>query len=135
MRRAVFVVIAGIFLSPTPARAADETVPAPAVSTTRPALLLPLYAGNIAVQAFDVYSTLEAVRAGGVEQNVVISGLVRSPGAFIAVKAGVTVASIIAAERLWRSGRRAEAIFTIAVANGVMTAVAINNANVMRRMR
>lgn len=135
MKRTVLVVIVGILFNAVPSRAADETVPAPNISTTRPALLVPLYAGNIVLQGFDTYSTLAAVRTGGVEQNPLVGGLVNHPAAFIAVKSGVTVASIYAAEHLWKSGRRAEAIAMIAVTNGLMTAVAINNASVMRRMR
>jgi hypothetical protein len=134
MSRALVIALVGILLSPTAVWAADETV-APAMSTTRPALLMPLYAGNIALQGFDAYSTLAAVQKNSVEQNPLVSGLAGSPAAFIAVKGGVTVLSIVAAERLWRSGHRAGAVAAIAVANGLMTAVAINNANTLRRMR
>jgi len=134
MRGALFVVVVGILLSPTAVWAADETVQ-PAVSATRPALLLPLYAGNIALQGFDTYSTLTAVQKRGVEQNPLVSGLTGSPATFVAVKGGVTLLSIVAAERLWKSGHRAGAVATIAVANGLMTAVAINNANTLRSMR
>jgi uncharacterized protein DUF5658 len=134
MRRALFVVMVGTLVSPAAVWAADETV-MPVVATTRPALLLPLYVGNIALQGFDTYTTLAAVQKGGAERNPLVSGLTGSPAAFVAVKGGVTVLSILAAERLWRNGHRMGAVAAIAVANGLMTAVAINNANTLRRMQ
>ena len=134
MRVAAFIVAVGILLSPTAAWAADETIPL-TVPTTRPALLLPLYVGNIALQGFDAYSTLAGMQKRGVEQNPLVSGIAGNPATFIAVKGGVTALSIVAAERLWRNGHRAGAVATIALANGLMTAVAINNANVLRRMQ
>lgn len=94
-----------------------------------------MYVSLAALQGYDTYSTLRAVKQGAVETNPMMAGIVGNPAAFIAVKSGVTVASIYAAERLWKSGHRAEAIAMIAVTNGLMTAVAVNNANVMRRMR
>jgi hypothetical protein len=134
MRRALFIVMVSTLLNPAPARAADETVQ-PVATTTRPTLLLPLYAGHIVLQGFDTYSTLAALQKRGVEQNPLVSGLTGSPAAFIAVKGGVTVLSIVAAERLWKSGHRVGAVAAIAVANGLMTAVAVNNANALRRLQ
>jgi hypothetical protein len=134
MRRAAFIVLVGILLSPAAVWAADETV-TPVVSTTRPLLLMPLYVGNIALQGLDTYTTLAAVQKRGAEQNPLVSGLTGSPAAFVAVKGGVTILSIVAAERLWKSGHRAGAVAAIAVTNGLMTAVAINNAHTLRGLQ
>lgn len=104
-------------------------------AAARPSVLPSMYVSLAALQGYDTYSTLRAVKLGAVEANPMMAGIVGHPAAFIAVKSGVTVASIYAAEHLWKSGHRAEAIAMIAVTNGLMTAVAVNNANVMRRMR
>jgi len=51
------------------------------------------------------------------------------------MKAGVTSGSIVLAERLWRSRRRAQAIAVMAAANGMMAAIATRNLSVLRAMR
>jgi hypothetical protein len=134
MRRALFIVMVSTLLVPAAARAADETIQ-PVPSPTRPALLLPLYAGNIVLEGFDTYSTLAALQKRGVEQNPLVAGLAGSPATFIAVKGGLTVLSIVAAERLWKSGHRVGAVAAVALANGMMAAVAINNASTLRRLQ
>jgi hypothetical protein len=61
----------------------------------RRSMVLPaLYVSLSALQAYDVYSTLTAVRSGAVEANPFMKGVVGNPTAFVALKAGVTGASI-----------------------------------------
>jgi hypothetical protein len=61
--------------------------------------------------------------------------LVKQPALVIAAKAAVTVATIAAAENLWRTHHRTHAVVLLVVTNGVMAAVAANNASVLRGSR
>lgn len=109
---------------------------APAFAEDRPKLLVPLYAGQIALQAYDGYSTVEAIRLGGVEQNRhVDSILTRQPRMFFALKAVVTTATIVTSERLWKNGRRKEAVAVMIGSNAFMAYVAVNNAKVLHQMQ
>ena len=64
-----------------------------------------------------------------------MKGITKSPAAFIGLKAGVTMVSIMAAERMWKNHNRVGAIATMIVSNGLMTAVAANNARVLSQLR
>jgi hypothetical protein len=101
---------------------------------TRPALLPGLYAGFVALQGFDIYSTTNAIRQGASEANPVMKGVVGNPALFWSVKAAATVAPMLAAERLWKHNK-AGAIAVMVVSNGVMAAVAAHNASVLRAQR
>jgi hypothetical protein len=101
----------------------------------RPLVLPALYVGAAALQAYDAYSTLRVLQAGGVEANPVMRTLVKSPVAFVALKAGVTVASIAAAEKLWKQQHRVGAIAVMVASNALMGAVAAHNASVLRQVR
>ena len=68
----------------------------------------------------------------GRESNALMSGLAGKPAAFCVIKGGVTTVSIVVAERLWRQHRRAEAIATMVISNGIMAAVAARNTRVLR---
>jgi hypothetical protein len=135
MKRILTGVAVGLILSVSFPAAAQEIAtvslervgPAP----TRPALLLPLYAATIALQAYDGYSTLAALRGGHVELNPVVGSMTARPAVFIAVKAATAAWSIYAAERLWKSGHRGQALATLAISNGIMAAVAMNNARIL----
>lgn len=95
---------------------------------------LPVMYGSLAVlQAYDGIATLRGVNAGRAEINPLMAGVSGSPAAMWAVKAGVTTAAIVASERLWRSHRRTQAIVVMAIANGVMTGVALHNASTTAR--
>lgn len=96
---------------------------------------MPLYAGFVALQGYDVYSTTRGIQAGAVEANPVMRKIVANPMAFISVKAVVTLSSIYTAERLWRKGHRKAAVIVMAVTGGMMAAVAANNARVLRQVR
>jgi hypothetical protein len=87
------------------------------------------------LQAYDGWSTVKAVRMGATEANPAIAGVASNAGAMWAVKAGATMASIYAAERLWRRHRRTEAIITMVAVNGAMAMVAAHNASVLRGLK
>jgi hypothetical protein len=60
---------------------------------------------------------------------------VKSPAAFVAMKASVTAASIMAAERLWKGHHRMGAIGLMVASNVIMGVVAANNARVLSTVR
>jgi hypothetical protein len=131
-----------VLLAPATVRASDdEKEPVPTKiqlftePVTRPSMLPPLYASLAALQAYDGYATLRGVTNGARESNVLVSGVAGKPAVFWAVKGGSTAVSLFMAERLWRHHRRAEAIATMVVANGVMAAIAARNASVLRASR
>src|SRR5215211_7000815 len=107
---------------------ADAAVETPTLVTPRPdwtggsgrPLLTALYGGSAALQAFDAFSSLKALKGGAVEANPLMKGVVGNPGVFIGVKATVTAASILAAERMWRNNHKVAAIVMMAASNGIM---------------
>jgi hypothetical protein len=107
----------------------------PVSAPKRPLVLPALYGTSVALQAFDVYSTMSALKAGAVEQNPLMKGVVRNPAAFVAVKASVTVASVAAAEKLWRGNHRVGAIGLMIASNAMMGFVAAHNASVLSSLR
>ncbi len=122
-----------------PAPSAFKELPAPAdvppSGPRRPLVLVPMYAGLVALQGYDTYSTLAAIRNGAVELNPLMRGTTGQPAVFVAFKGATTVASIYAAERLWRNHRKGAAIALMAVTNGMLAIVAANNASVLRSQR
>ena len=111
--------------------AANITV-APRVAPRRPLMLPSLYAGSAFLQGYDAYSTLSALKNGGTEANPLMKSITKSPVAFIGLKAGVTMMSIMAAERMWKDNNRLGAVLTMAASNGFMAMVAAHNASVLR---
>ncbi len=101
---------------------------------SRPAVLPALYASYAALQAFDVYSTRQALGRGAREANPLMTGVVGNTSAFIAVKAGLGVATIIAAERLWKTNKAA-AIAVMVASNSVSAIVAARNARTLAQLR
>src|SRR5260370_22089494 len=93
-------------------------------SESRTYALLALYSGYMALQAYDVYSTLRGVKSGVSEANPVMTSVAGNPGALIGVKVGLTVWSIYAAARLVRQHPRRQAIAILAASNGVTAIVA-----------
>src|SRR5262249_60134228 len=109
---------------------------APRVAVRRRPLALPsLYAGSVFLQSYDAYSTLSALRNGGTEANPLMKGITKSPVAFIGLKAGVTMMSIMAAERMWKDNNRVRAVLTMVATNGFMAAVAAHNTAVLHRVQ
>jgi hypothetical protein len=101
----------------------------------RPIALSSLYAGSVFLQSYDAYSTLSALRNGGTEANPLMKGITKSPVAFIGLKAGVTMMSIMAAERMWKDNNRVRAVLTMVATNGFMAAVAAHNTAVLHRVQ
>jgi len=160
MRRLLIATLLGAALS-TPAFAADvnDTQPAAlviapatiaAASSTaanvdlatrsdwkygRPSMLPALYATSAALQGYDAYSTLTALKNGGREVNPLMKGITKSPVAFVAMKAGVTMASIMASERLWKNHHRFGAIGLMVASNLMMGVVAKHNAQVLSTLK
>lgn len=101
----------------------------------RPTLLPALYATSAVLQGYDAYSTLSALKNGAREANPMMSGLTRNPAAFVAMKAGVTTASIMAAERLWKTNHRMGAIGLMIASNAMMGVVAAHNSRVLSTLK
>jgi hypothetical protein len=109
---------------------------APRIAVRRRPLALPsLYAGSVFLQSYDAYSTLSALSNGGTEANPLMKGITKSPVAFIGLKAGVTMMSIMAAERMWKDNNRVRAVLTMVATNGFMAAVAAHNTAVLHRVQ
>lgn len=157
MRRFLVMTVLGLLVTTTSAWAADDEGPAlaPAVaaaaaglapiavqlpaprmpSLTRPAALPALYVAAAGLQAYDAYSTLTVLKNGGVEANPLMKGITARPAMFVALKAGVAAASIMAAERMWKNHNRVGAIVTMVASNAFMAYVATNNARVLGQLQ
>lgn len=101
----------------------------------RPSMLPALYAASAALQGYDAYSTLTALKNGGVEANPLMKTVVKNPAAFVALKAGVTATSIMAAEKMWKSGNRIGAVGVMVASNVMMGMVAAHNSKVLSTLK
>ena len=101
----------------------------------RPTILPALYAASAALQGYDTYSTLTALKNGGREANPMMQSVTKSPAAFVAMKAGVTTASIVAAEQLWKGRHRMGAIGLMVASNVMMGMVAAHNSHVLASLK
>jgi hypothetical protein len=143
MIRACLVTLLGLFLTVEPVFAADadaavDPVVALVATTAPPArgAVLPVLYGTLAgLQAYDGWSTVMALRQGAREANPAMAAVASNPGAIWAVKVGATMASIYAAERLWKRHRHVEAIATMVAVNALMSAVAAHNRSVLRGLQ
>ena len=97
----------------------------------RPSALSALYVSSALLQVYDGYSTMQALRLGGVEANPMMKSAASNPMALFSVKAAVAAASIVSSERMWKSHHRTAAIVTMVVTNGFMAWVAVHNAHVV----
>ena len=101
----------------------------------RPAALPILYTMLGAVQAWDVYSTSAALKAGAVEANPLVAPVVSNSGRMLGLKLATAGTTIFFAERLWKKNRMAAIVMMTAI-NGATAAVAarnIGNARAARR--
>lgn len=105
-----------------------------AQALSRPAALTALYASYTVLQAYDVYSTRQALARGAREANPLMQGVVGNTGAFVAMKAGVAVATIAAAEKLWKTNKPA-AIGVMIAGNSVAAIVAARNTRTLGQLR
>ena len=155
MKQTFFAAVASVVLFAAPSFAADTIVagedtvaaaveaaaPAPVIAApvwkpvARPSILPALYAGSAVLQAYDAYSTLKALKLGAVEANPIAQGVVGNPALFIGVKAAVSAASIMAAEKMWKNHHRVAAIATMVATNSIMAMVAANNAKVIGQLQ
>lgn len=113
------------------------TVTLPAVAANpekRPAIMPALYLSLAGLQAYDVYSTRQGLALGAREANPLMAGAASDTTGMVVMKTVSTATTIVLAERLWHRNRAA-AIVTMIVANGVMAAVAANNARVLHQTR
>ncbi|MCC7417892.1 MAG: hypothetical protein IT176_12205 [Acidobacteria bacterium] len=101
----------------------------------RPAALPALYAGFIALEAYDGYSTSRGLAHGAAESNPLVRWAIGHPAKLWAVKASAAAVSIIFAERLWRGNRRAKAVTVMVLSNAVMGFVAVRNARAVQASR
>lgn len=99
---------------------------------SRPAAMPVMYAALGALQAFDVYSTRQALAAGAHEGNPLMQKAAGNSGAMLAVKALSTAGTIYFMERAWKKNRKG-AIVTMAIVNGTMAAIAASNMRNARR--
>jgi hypothetical protein len=113
-------------------RVVAQTAPREA---TRPRLLPALYASYAGLQAYDIYSTRQALSRGAVEANPLMQQAAQSSSAMIALKAGVTVGTIVAAERMWKNNNKMGAIAVLVASNGVAAFVAARNARTLQNLR
>jgi uncharacterized protein DUF5658 len=93
---------------------------------SRPAALMPLYISFSTLQILDVHSTLRAPEFGGTEANPLLRGIVGSPVALVATKAGVSAAVMLATERLWKRNKAAAVLMMIGL-NSVYAGVVAHN--------
>ena len=97
-------------------------------------VLVSLHAATVATQMLDVHSTMRAVKAGGVEANPVMGGLVNNRAAFIGVKAGISAGVIFVTQKVARDNKIA-AIVASAAINSAFVMVARHNYRVAQGLR
>ena len=118
-----------------PAAASSDSIRAllfePPEAGGRGRVLPSLYVGLAGLNAYDAYTTLKGVSRGAIESNSLIRAATGTPAAIWALKGGVTAGSILVSERLWRSGRRAQAIGMMVASNAVMAMVSAHNRTVL----
>lgn len=111
-------------------------VPAVAIITSRPAPLIPLYVGFASAQALDIHSTALAIDRGARERNPLLKALgPDNTWAAVAVKTGITGATIWTAERMWKQNRRMSAVVLMVAVTAFQTAVDAHNYRVAARLR
>lgn len=96
-------------------------------SWSAPALRISLASAFVGLQALDTATTLHGVRTGrAVEANPLVGGLASRPAAFIAVKSGLTAATVASVHRLSRKHPKGAAIAMIALNAGIAFVVRSN---------
>jgi Domain of unknown function (DUF5658) len=122
-------------LAPSPDGQTPARQDVPIARPRRPWPLPALYGSAIFLHGCDTYLTLTALNAGASEVNPVLKPFTNRPVAFIAMKAGLTAASIAAAEQMWRHDHRARAIVLMILTNAMMVGTAAHNAAVLQTIR
>jgi Domain of unknown function (DUF5658) len=109
-----------------PSAAVAPVITETPVATHRPSLLVPLYVSFATLQGLDIHSTLRATEFGGREANPIVGGMLGSPAAFVAAKAGMTASVYFVSERLWKRHKTA-AVLTMIALNATYGAVVAHN--------
>jgi hypothetical protein len=139
--RLVATSISGAFLDTTTSLTLSpdgQTTTGQAVDITRPRRPWPLpalYGSATFLHACDTYLSLSALNAGALELNPVLKPFTNHPVAFIAVKAGLTAASIAGAESLWKNNHRGRAVVLMLLTNAMMVGITAHNAAVLQTFR
>jgi hypothetical protein len=92
----------------------------------RPAVLPALYASLGVMQAWDVYSTSAALKAGAKEANPTAAPFAGHTGSMLGLKAATTAGTIFFAERLWKRNKVGAIVMMVAM-NGATAAVSMHN--------
>jgi hypothetical protein len=95
-------------------------------SAKRPAALPALYATLGAMQAFDVYSTSAALKAGAKEANPVAAPFAGNAGSMLGLKVATTAGTIFFAERMWKTNKVGAIVMMVAI-NGATAVVSMHN--------
>lgn len=98
------------------------------------AMMTSLYVSTATMQALDVHSTLKAFSTGAVEANPLMTGVTKSPVAFIALKAGVAASTIMAARQMAKHNKVA-AVVTLVAVNSAYAMVVSHNYRVANSLR
>jgi uncharacterized protein DUF5658 len=102
---------------------------------SRGGLLPGLYVSLAALNGFDAYTTSKGLSLGAAESNPMMRALAGNQATLWAVKGGVTAGSIFIAERLWQKHHKGRAIAVMLATNGLMAAVSVRNASILRQQR
>jgi len=113
--------------------ASDEV--SPFKKPERPWPLPVLYGSSAFLQGYDGYLTFAALKRGASEVNPILKPISGNPVAFIAVKAGLTAASFVGAEQLWKDNHRLGAVALMVASNAIMVVVTAHNAAVLQRIK
>ncbi|MCM3878728.1 MAG: DUF5658 family protein [Vicinamibacterales bacterium] len=92
----------------------------------RPTALTALYATLGAMQAWDVYSTTAALKAGATEANPMAAPFAGNTGSMLGMKAATTVGTIFFAERMWKKNKVGAIVMMVAI-NSATAAVSMHN--------
>lgn len=125
---AAFSLAALLSVMVAPLAAQDAVV----VEPDRPALLVPLYAGSVALHALDLHSTKLALQACNREGNPLFKDA--SFAAMTGTKIAASAATVFLVEKLWKRNRAA-AVGVMVVVNVGLTAVIANNYRLAQRAR
>jgi len=93
-----------------------------------------LYISTGVLQGLDVHSTLSSIRRGADEANPMMKGLVDHPAMFVATKAALTSATIIAVRSIVKRNKLA-AIATLVAIDSLYVITVRHNYEVARGMR
>jgi hypothetical protein len=123
------------FAQPTSldARQLDFQVPV-APASGRSSLLSSLLVSTVVLQALDVHSTYRALGRGAVEANPLMAGVTGNKAAFLATKAAVATATVLAARHMGKRNKVA-AIATLIAINSAYAVVVDHNYRVARGIR